>query len=53
MIDIAKKDLDLVVSILRKYVPQCEVWAFGSRVTSRARSYSDLDLAIVSHEKLP
>lgn len=38
MIDIAKKDLDLVVSILRKYVPQCEVRAFGSRVTGTAKS---------------
>ena len=33
-------------------MPQYEVWAFGSRVTGRAKPFSDLDLAIISQEPL-
>ncbi|MFP5237234.1 MAG: nucleotidyltransferase family protein [Acidobacteriota bacterium] len=34
-------------AILRTHVPNCAVWAFGSRATrQRLRRYSDLDLAI-------
>ena len=37
----------LVLNILRANLPQStKVWVFGSRVTGRARRYSDLDLAI-------
>jgi predicted nucleotidyltransferase len=37
----------LVLSVLRAILPQgTKVWVFGSRVTGRARRYSDLDLAI-------
>lgn len=52
MIDLPEKDLELVRAILRREVPDCEVRAFGSRVTGRARKYSDLDLAIVSDAPL-
>ena len=38
--------------ILRKLVPDREVWAFGSRVTGRARRYSDLDLAVIGDRPL-
>jgi type I restriction enzyme S subunit len=44
---------DIVCEILRKHVPQYPVWAFGSRVTGRAKRYSDLDLAIISDVPLP
>lgn len=47
MIDLAAKDLDTVRRILAEYVPECEVRAFGSRVTGKAKDYSDLDLALI------
>jgi len=46
MIDLTPAQLKLVQKILSEHVPECEVRAFGSRVTHSAKSYSDLDLAI-------
>jgi uncharacterized protein len=39
-------------AVLQAKVPECEVWAFGSRATRRAKPYSDLDLAIVADQPL-
>ena len=60
MIDLEKKHLDTVLRILALRIPECEVWAFGSRVRSAiqgrargtAKKYSDLDLAVIAHEKI-
>ena len=52
MIDLESTHLEIVLKILGKHVPECTVWAFGSRVKGDAESYSDLDLAIISDEKL-
>ncbi len=52
MIDITPYQLDIVINILKKYVPHCEVRAFGSRYKWTAKDYSDLDLAIVGNKKL-
>jgi len=52
-IDIRPEHLKIVRDILRKHVPDCEVWAFGSRVTGKAKPYSDLDLAVISDKSLP
>lgn len=52
MIDLAPDRLEKVRTILNKYVPECEVRAFGSRVNRNAKSYSDLDLALVGPGKL-
>jgi predicted nucleotidyltransferase len=43
----------IVRNILRRHVPESEVWAFGSRATGKAKRYSDLDLAIMSDTGLP
>ena len=51
-VDIAPEHLTIVLDILRKHVPDHEVWAFGSRARRAARRYSDLDLAIISTEPL-
>lgn len=51
-VDIAPEHLAMVIDILRKHVPDYEVWAFGSRARRAARRYSDLDLAIISAEPL-
>ena len=47
MLDLQPEDLHAVRAILAAAVPQCEVRAYGSRVTGTARPGSDLDLAIV------
>lgn len=52
MIDITKEQFEIVLDILEKFVPNCEVRVFGSRYKGNAQKYSDLDLAIVENEKL-
>lgn len=52
MIDLPARDLAIVTAILKKHVPDCEVRAFGSRVTGGAKKFSDLDLALLGPEKL-
>ena len=44
--------LALVQAILAAHVPHARVLAFGSRVSSTPRKYSDLDLAIIQPEPL-
>jgi len=43
----------IVQAILQQQVPQYGVWAIGSRVSGKARRYSDLDLVILTDEPLP
>jgi len=52
MIDIQADHFATVKQILAEYFPDYEVRAFGSRVTQTAKSYSDLDLAIVGQNAL-
>ena len=35
---------DTLMALLRRHLPDTVVWAYGSRVTGRARPQSDLDL---------
>lgn len=49
---IGKQDLDIILNILDKYFPEYEVWAFGSRVKGNNKETSDLDLVIISSEKI-
>ena len=51
MIDVSPYHLKIIQKILHKHVPDCEVRAFGSRVTWTAKDYSDLDLAVVGKKK--
>jgi predicted nucleotidyltransferase len=46
-------ELAIVEKILRRYVPDREVWAFGSRTRPPCKPFSDLDLAILGSEPLP
>ena len=46
------QDLSSVLAILQQYVPEGEVWAFGSRVRGTARPFSDLDLVLINDEPL-
>ena len=47
-IDLEARLLRQVQDVLRKHVPECEVWVFGSRASNKAKRFSDLDLAVVS-----
>lgn len=51
-IDLNPHDLAEVQRILKEYVPQHEVWVFGSRAVWTAKAYSDLDLAIITDKPL-
>jgi predicted nucleotidyltransferase len=52
-IDVRPEDLEEVLAILDRHVPGREVRAFGSRVTGKAKPFSDLDLAVLGAEPLP
>jgi len=43
------RDMAIVQKILGTVIPECEVWAFGSRVHGRTlKPFSDIDLAVIS-----
>ena len=50
MIDITNQELQVIMQILHKLVPNYEVWSFGSRVKWTTRPSSDLDIAIVAND---
>lgn len=45
-IDITPKDLTTLQAILKRYVPNTTVWAFGSRVKFTSKPTSDVDLVV-------
>jgi len=46
-------NLAIVQDILKQYVPEYDVWAFGSRVHGRnLKKFSDLDLVIINDKPL-
>lgn len=47
MIDVKPEQLAEIKRIIKEQAPDCEVRAFGSRVTGRVKPWSDLDLAVV------
>lgn len=47
-IDLTPQQRKVILSLLNKYLPDVEVWAYGSRVTGTARPSSDLDLVVFS-----
>jgi len=52
LIDISPENWQIVREILQRYVPDHEVWAFGSRAKWTAKEFSDLDLAIIGDTPL-
>ena len=52
LLDVRADHLKIVQEILRKFVPEREAWAFGSRAKWLAKEYSDLDLCIVGETPL-
>ncbi|WP_034841001.1 nucleotidyltransferase family protein [Endozoicomonas numazuensis] len=53
MIDLNREDAKILKQLLQQHVPDCEVRAFGSRVTGKARRYSDLDLVLTPSSGQP
>ena len=52
LLDMRPEHWALVRDILRRQLPQHEVWAFGSRARQAAKPYSDLDLAVITDAPL-
>jgi type I restriction enzyme S subunit len=52
MIDLTPQHLKLVRDVLTQMIPGVRVCAFGSRVTGKAKRFSDLDLAIMGNEPI-
>jgi type I restriction enzyme S subunit len=52
LLDIRPDHLALVKSILQRWVPKLEVWAFGSRAKWTAKDHSDLDVCIMTSQPL-
>lgn len=52
MMKIDPKHLKLIEDIISEIIPDIEVRAFGSRVNGNSRKHSDLDLALISCDKL-
>jgi len=52
MIAVSPDEMQIILAIIKKHVPECDVLAFGSRFNGSHSDASDLDLAIVGKEKL-
>jgi len=52
-LELSEEHLNVILDILDKIVPDRKVRAFGSRVTGKAKPYSDLDLAVMGDTPLP
>jgi len=52
MLDVEAEHLEIVLKILAARAPECEVLAFGSRVSGTAVRTSDLDLALRGEARL-
>lgn len=51
-VDIAPQHLSVVTAVLRRYLPDREVWAYGSRVSGHSWRYSDLDLVVLGDQPM-
>ena len=46
-------ELQIVLDLLKRHVPNYMVWAFGSRVGGLPKPFSDLDLVLIDSKPLP
>ena len=51
MICVSESEMKIITDILRSYISNGEVRAFGSRYKWTSKDYSDLDIAIVQYDK--
>jgi len=47
-IAISLSEWAIVETILQRYLPEHEVWVFGSRARHNPKPFSDLDLAVIN-----
>jgi len=52
-IQVESDQWDIVQNILKKYLPNHKVCAFGSRAKWRANKFSDLDIVVETESDLP
>ena len=52
-LDLPRRYRDQLEALLREYVPDAEVWAYGSRVTGKGHEGSDLDLVLRGPDLAP
>lgn len=52
MLNLEQRYQDIVMDVLNSHVPDMEVWVFGSRITSRYKPHSDLDLVLITRQPL-
>ncbi len=45
-LDLPSRYRDQIVTLLRKHVPDAEVWSYGSRINGKSHEGSDLDLVL-------
>ena len=51
-LNLSQAELKEILAILKKQVPNYEVWAFGSRVRGEAKPFSDLDIVVMTEQPL-
>ena len=51
-LDLSPQHLATLLDLLKRHVPDAQVWAFGSRVTGDAHECSDLDLVLRNPQDL-
>jgi len=51
-IDLKKRYLEEILEIIQKFIPDCQVSIFGSRVTGRSGKFSDIDLVVKGKDEL-
>ena len=47
MIAVTPEEEGIILGIIAEFAPECEVYAYGSRVKGTHKEWSDLDLAFV------
>lgn len=52
MIAVTPHEMETINALLRQYVPEAQVRAFGSRCNGNHKPYSDLDIAVLAPQKL-
>lgn len=50
-IELSADQFKTVKQLIEQYLPNTEVWAYGSRVKNKASTYSDLDLVAFTTEQ--
>ena len=52
-LDLDAKYVDFIKDAAGRFLPDAEVFVYGSRTQGKALAYSDVDIALKSSEKIP